>query len=112
MSEPVAEQPIVAPVDDSVPATTTEQPTETAPAVTAEEAPKAEEPVDTTTAAPTESTAVEAPKSEKRKSKIMDLFNKIKVRNLDVIKNGLWKKLVSKPSTDKHLIFTASFSQC
>lgn len=72
MSEPVAEQPVVAPVDDSVPATT-EQPADPAPAATTEETPKVDEP------ASTEAAAVETPKTEKRKSKILDLFSKIKV---------------------------------
>jgi hypothetical protein len=76
MSEPVAEQPVVAPVDENVP-TTTEQPAAEEAVVPTEEAPKAEEP--TATAEATETAAAEAPKSEKRKSKILDLFNKIKV---------------------------------
>ena len=100
MSEPVVEQPVVAPVDEHVPATT-EQPTaeEAAPvaAIATEEAPKDEEPA--VTAAATEPTSAEAPKSEKRKSKIFDLFNKIKVSPsilLFAVKTDFGKKNVSK----------------
>jgi hypothetical protein len=100
MSEPVIGQPVVAPVDEHVPATT-EQPAaeEAAPVatITTEEAPKTEEPA--VTAAATEPTAAEVPKGEKRKSKILDLFNKIKVSSsisLLPSKRTLEKKCVKR----------------
>jgi hypothetical protein len=99
MSEPVVEQQptVEAPVSESVPATTAVEET-AAPAVTSEEAPKAEEPTSAPVAEaeePAAAAVTETPKSEKRKSKIFDLFNKIKV-SIDLMwlfarQNGLWK---------------------